>query len=133
MKIYNSGVLQGKQGAHQSFLFLNKQGENPQQQKEKEKASSCSPGDGRQENAPPGKVFHCQRSLSPRDLERQPLCPLRGDHSHLNFTIWAIICISQHKLDDGHTRCYLTTSPSIATTLPTPLQLQKLSGSGAFW
>lgn len=26
LKIYNSGVLQGKQGAHQSFLFLNKQG-----------------------------------------------------------------------------------------------------------
>ena len=27
LKIYNSGVLQGEQGTHQSFLFLNKQGE----------------------------------------------------------------------------------------------------------
>ena len=26
LKIYNSGVLQGEQGTHQSFLFLNKQG-----------------------------------------------------------------------------------------------------------
>ena len=26
LEIYSTGVLQGEQGAHQSFLFLNKQG-----------------------------------------------------------------------------------------------------------
>ena len=59
LKIYNSGVLQGEQGTHQSFLFLNKQGKK----QEKKIELFMKSGDGRQENAPLGKVFHCQRSF----------------------------------------------------------------------
>ena len=76
-KIYNSGVLQGKQGAHQSFLFLNKQG--GKREKEGTIIERENSGDGREENAPLGKVFHCQRSLSSRDLQWKPFCPLRGE------------------------------------------------------
>ena len=36
-------------------------------------------GDARKENAPPGKVFHCQRPLPAGNTERQPLCTLCGE------------------------------------------------------
>ena len=77
LEIYSSGVLQGEQGAHQSFLFLNKQG--GKREKEGTIIERENSGDGREENAPLGKVFHCQRSLSSRDLQRKPFCPLRGE------------------------------------------------------
>ena len=51
-------------------------------EREKKKGQSSkekNSGDGREENAPLGKVFHCQRSLSSRDLQWKPFCPLRGE------------------------------------------------------
>ena len=83
LKIYSSGVLQGKQRAHQSFLFLNKQGEN-KKRKRRNNDKKLFSGDGRKENAPLGKVFHCQCPIPSRDLQRKPFCPLCGEQCSLS-------------------------------------------------
>ena len=124
-KIYNSGVLQGKQGAHQSFLFLNKQG------LEKKDDSV-------------GRLLTTMicRWCTKRKCPTWQSLPLSASASRrkywtatsLYFMWWASspTAASQSAWWCSNTRCFLTIFPCTVITSPIHPLLHKQSGSGLF-